>query len=92
MRERERERERERDGGGERENMHTSPKVEQQTYSQTGLLCTPQNFAQSPIFRNKIFFGTKVISDAFFKHFPKFAGHTSSGSHTNITLNLLTKL
>jgi hypothetical protein len=35
-------------------------------YRQPGLLCTPQNFAQSPKFlRKKFFFGTKVTSEAF---------------------------
>ncbi len=40
----------------------------------------------------KNIFWYKVSSEAFFTHFPKFEGHTSSGLHTNETLNLLTKL
>jgi hypothetical protein len=37
-----------------------------QNYRQLGLLCTPPNFAQSSkLFRKKIFFGTKVTSEAF---------------------------
>ncbi len=42
-------------------------------------------------FHEKIFIGTKDTS-GIFKHFPKFEGHTSSGRHSNETLNLLTKL
>jgi hypothetical protein len=37
-------------------------------YRQAGLLCTPQNFAQSSKFLGKkIFFGTKVASEAFLR-------------------------
>jgi hypothetical protein len=34
-------------------------------YRQPGLLCTPQNFAQSSKFLEKKVFGTKVTSEAF---------------------------
>ncbi len=66
---------------------------ENQNYRQSGLLCTPRNFAHSLKFlRKKIFFGTKVTSEKFLKHIPKFECHRSSGRHTNETSNLLTKL
>ncbi len=68
-------------------------KDEKVKYRQPGLLCTPQNFAQSSMFLGKkIFFGTKVTAEALFKHFPKLEDHTSSGRHTNETSNLLMKL
>jgi hypothetical protein len=39
-------------------------------YRQPGLLCTPQNFAQSSKFLGKkIFFDTKVTSEAFLSIF-----------------------
>jgi hypothetical protein len=49
-------------------------------------LCT--NFK---IFRKKYILVLR-LPQRLFKHFPKFEGHTSSGMHTNETLNLLTKL
>jgi hypothetical protein len=65
-----------------------------QTYPQPGLLCTPQNFAQSSkFFGKKIFIVTKLgYLWGIFKHLPKFESDTSSGLHTNKMLNLLTKL
>jgi hypothetical protein len=56
-------------------------------YRQPGLLCT--KFKR---FRKKYFLVFFGYLWGFFKYFPKFEGHTSSGIHTNETLNLLTKL
>jgi hypothetical protein len=62
-------------------------------YRQPGLLCTPRQLCTKfKIFRKNIFFGTKITSEAFFKQFSKFEGHTTSGMRTIETLNLLKKL
>jgi hypothetical protein len=61
-------------------------------YRQPGLLCTPRNFAQSSkLVREKIFFGTKVASEAVIIISQNLKVTRLQGG-TQTTLDLLTKL